>query len=168
VTKEYNLESIQIEFHELLANLKTVHLATIDNNNQPEASYTPYVEFESAYYLFISNLAKHTINLQKNASISLLFIEDEANCRNQYSRKRAILQGKGAIIQRDSDHYQLVIAQFRDRFGSFIDVIEPLKDFNLFKINAHKGRYIRGFAQAFELTGDGLNQIKHIGSNPPS
>ncbi|MFT6372768.1 MAG: putative heme iron utilization protein, partial [Gammaproteobacteria bacterium] len=64
MTKEYNLESIQIEFHELLANLKTVHLATIDNNNQPEASYTPYVEFESAYYLFISNLAKHTINLQ--------------------------------------------------------------------------------------------------------
>ncbi len=165
MTKEYNLESIQTEIHELLANLKTVHLATIDDNNQPEASYTPYVEFESAYYLFISDLAKHTINLKQNASISLLFIEDEANCRNPFSRRRAILQGKGVIVQRDSAHYQLAIAQFRGRFGDFIDVIEPLQDFNLFRINAHKGRYIRGFAQAFELTGDGLNQIKHIASN---
>jgi putative heme iron utilization protein len=162
VTKEYNLESIQTEFYELLANLKTVHLATIDDSNQPEASYTPYVEFESAYYLFISDLAKHTVNLKQNASISLLFIEDEANCRNQFSRRRAILQGKSIIVQRDSAHYQLVMAQFRDRFGGFIDVIEPLHDFNLFQINANKGRYIRGFAQAFELTGDGLNQIEHI------
>jgi putative heme iron utilization protein len=167
VTKEYNLESIQTEFHELLANLKTVHLATIDDNNQPEASYTPYVEFESAYYLFISDLAKHTVNLKQNASISLLFIEDEANCRNQFSRRRAILQGKGIIVQRDSAHYQLVMAQFRDRFGGFIDVIEPLHDFNLFQINVNKGRYIRGFAQAFELTGDGLNQIEHIGPDSP-
>jgi len=46
-------------------------------------------------------------------------------------------------------------------------VIEPLQDFNLFQINAYKGRYIRGFAQAFELTGEGLNQIEHIGPNSP-
>jgi putative heme iron utilization protein len=167
VTKEYNLESIQTEFHDLLANLKTVQLATIDNNNHPEASYTPYVEFESAYYLFISDLAKHTTNLKLNPFISLLFIEDEANCRNLFSRRRAILQGKSLIIQRDSSHYQLVMAQFRGKFGGFIDVIEPLQDFNLFQINVHKGRYIRGFAQAFELTGDGLNQIKHIDSKAP-
>ncbi|MFT5224654.1 MAG: putative heme iron utilization protein [Polaribacter sp.] len=167
MTKEYNLESIQTEFRELLANLKTTNLATIDESNHPEASYTPYVEFESAYYLFISDLAKHTINLKQNPSISLLFIEDEASCRNQFSRRRAILQGKGTIVQRDSAHYQLVMAQFRDKFGGFIDLIEPLLDFNLFQINAHKGRYIRGFAQAFELTGDGLNQIEHIGPKSP-
>jgi putative heme iron utilization protein len=167
VTKEYNLESIQNEFHELLGNLKTVHLATIDDNNQPEASYTPYVEFESAYYLFISDLSKHTTNLKQNTSISLLFIEDEANCQNPFSRRRAILQGKGVIIQRDSTHYQSVMAQFRNKFGGFIDVIEPLQDFNLFQINAHKGRYIRGFAQAFELTGDALNQIEHIDPKAP-
>jgi len=167
VAKEYKLESIQTEFHQLIANLKTVHLATIDANQQPEASYTPYVEFESAYYLFISDLAKHTINLKKNASVGLLFIEDEADCRNPFSRRRAILQGNGVIIQRNCAHYELVMAQFRHRFGNFIDVIEPLQDFNLFQINAYKGRYIRGFAQAFELTGEGLNQIEHIGPNSP-
>jgi putative heme iron utilization protein len=167
VTKEYNLESIQIEFHELLANQKTANLATIDSSNQPEASYTPFVEFESAYYLFISDLAKHTTNIKQNPSISLLFIEDEAKCRNQFSRRRAILQGKGVIVQRDSAHYQRVMAQFRDKFGGFIDLIEPLLDFNLFQINTHKGRYIRGFAQAFELTGDGLNQIEHIDPKSP-
>lgn len=162
MTKAHNLESIQAEFHELLASQRTVHLATIDENNQPEASYTPYVEFESAYYLFISDLAKHTINLKQSASISLLFIEDEANCRNQFSRRRAILSGKAIIILRDSIHHQSVMAKFRDKFGEFIDVIEPLQDFNLFQINVHKGRYIRGFAQAFELTGDGLRLIQHI------
>lgn len=165
VTKEYNLKSIQSEFHGLLVSLKTVHLATIDGSNQPEASYTPYVEFESAYYLFISDLAKHTINLKQNTSISLLFIEDEINCRNQFARRRIILQGKAAFVQRSDTQYQSIMAKFRDRFGDFIDVIEPLQDFNLFQIKASKGRYIRGFAQAFELSGDGLSQIQHISPN---
>jgi putative heme iron utilization protein len=164
VSKLKNLESIQNELHELLASLKTVHLATIDNSNQPEASYTPFVVFESAYYLFISDLAKHTINLKQNVSISLLFIEDEANSRNYFSRRRAILQGEAVIIQRDTSRYESVMARFRERFGVFIDVIEPLQDFNLFQINVHKGRYIKGFAQAFELTGEGLNQVEHITS----
>lgn len=167
MTKQYNPESIQTELYDLLSSLKTVQLATIDDNNLPEASYTPYVVFESAYYLFISDLAKHTINLKQNASISLLFIEDEASSRNPFSRRRAILQGKALIVQRDASHYQSVMAHFRDRFGGFIDVIEPLQDFNLFQINVNKGRYIRGFAQAFELTGDGLTQVEHITPNTP-
>ncbi len=51
---------------------------------------------------------------------------------------------------------------FRDRFGDFIDIIEPLQDFHLFKVCPHSGRFIRGFAQAFQLSGEGLNEITHI------
>ena len=162
MTKEHNLKFIQNEFHELLASLKTVTLSTRDHKNQPEASYAPYVEFDSAYYLFISGLAKHTVNLKQNGFVSLLFIEDEANCRNLFSRRRVILAGKGIIIDRNSSHYSLVMAQFRHRFGRFIDIIEPLQDFSLFQINVLEGRYIRGFAQAFELTGTDLKEIAHI------
>jgi len=167
VTKEYNLEFIQNEFHELLKGLKTVTLSTVDHKNQPEASYTPYVEFESAYYLFISSLSKHTVNLKQNGSISLLFIEDEAISRNLFARRRVIFQGKGIIIDRKSIHYSLVMAQFRHRFGSFIDIIEPLQDFSLFQINVLKGRYIRGFGQAFELAGIDLKEITHIAPKSP-
>jgi putative heme iron utilization protein len=54
------------------------------------------------------------------------------------------------------------MTEFKNQFGNFIDVIEPLQDFHLFQINPQSGRFIRGFGQAYELTGPGLNEIKHI------
>jgi putative heme iron utilization protein len=59
------------------------------------------------------------------------------------------------------------MAQFRQRFGRFIDIIEPLQDFSLFQINVLKGRYIRGFAQAFELTRIDIKEIARIAPKSP-
>ena len=111
----------------------------------------------------------HTQNLNVNPSISLLLIEDQADARNQFARRRVIWQGQAEKIERDIDLFKAVMQGFRDRFGDFIDIIEPLQDFQLFKVTPKSGRFIRGFAQAFQLSGERLNQITHInpdGSNP--
>jgi putative heme iron utilization protein len=162
VTKEFNLDNIQTEFQHFLDHQKTVQLATLDSNNAPDASYAPYVKFENAYYLFLSDLAKHSINLKQNPAISLLFIEDEATAKNLFARRRVVLRGRATVINRESSTYATVMAEFKHCFGGFIDVIEPLQDFNLFQIAPKQGRFIRGFAQAFELSGEGLNQLQHV------
>jgi putative heme iron utilization protein len=38
-------------------------------------------------------------------------------------------------------------------------LIEPLADFHLFRIVVQRGRFIRGFGQAYELAGDTLEQL---------
>lgn len=162
MNQDSNHEKIQQEFQTLQESLKTVQLATIDADGKPEASYAPCVWVEDACYLYLSELARHTFNLTANPAISLLLIESEAESKNLFARRRIILQGKVEKIARKTDRFLTIMSEFKKQFGDFIDVIEPLQDFHLFQIVPQSGRFIRGFAQAYELTGAGLKQIRHI------
>lgn len=153
---------IRQEFQALRDSLKTVQLATIDSDGNPQASYAPCVWIENDCYLYLSELARHTQNLIANPAISLLLIESEKKSKNLFSRRRIILQGAVTKIGRDSNRFATIMAEFKSRFGDFIDVIEPLQDFHLFQINPQSGRFIRGFAQAYDLVGPGLSEFKHI------
>ena len=155
-------EKIQQEFQTLRESLKTVQLATVDFDGNPEASYAPCVWIESVCYLYLSELARHTTNLLTNPAISLLFIEAEEKTRNLFARRRIILQGEVQKIGRESNQFQTIMIEFKRRFGNFINVIEPLQDFHLFKVSPQSGRFVRGFAQAYELTGPGLSVITYI------
>ncbi len=162
VSQNSEQATIQQDFQTLRESLKTVHLATVNSDGNPESSYAPYVWIGQACYLYLSELARHSTNLIANPAISLLFIEGEEKTKNLFARRRIILQGEVQIIARDTHLYKTVMTEFKLQFGDFIDVIEPLQDFHLFQIIPQTGRFIRGFAQAYELTGPGLNQIKHI------
>ncbi|RLA05051.1 MAG: hypothetical protein DRQ59_16525 [Gammaproteobacteria bacterium] len=165
VTDQDKSTSVQEEFEELRESLKTLQLATLDSDSQPLASYAPYVRLEGKYYLFLSELAKHTVNLITNGSVGLLLIESEESCRNLFARRRIVLRGEARRIERDSALFTLVIAEFERQFGGIIKVIEPLQDFHLFEVNPVSGRFVRGFAEAFEMSGPGLDVIEHIGAD---
>ncbi len=170
MTSEINYETARREYQSLRENIKSVQLATLGEDDQPEVSYAPFIWFEGACFLFLSQLARHTQNLLNNPAISLLIIEDQAESRNQFARRRIIWQGRAEAVERDIDLFKTVMQLFRGRFGDFIDIVEPLQDFHLFKICPHSGRFIRGFGQAFQLSGDDLNEITHINPNgtPPT
>jgi len=162
VTDKINLDNVRKEYLTLRDKLQSVQMATLGVGNLPEASYAPFIWFEDACFLFLSALAKHTQNLNLNPAISLLLIEGEADARNQFARRRIIWQGNTETVGRDSELFKQVMQGFRDRFGDFIDIIEPLQDFQLFKVKPETGRFIRGFAQAFQLSGEGLANFTHI------
>jgi putative heme iron utilization protein len=165
VTRQEQPTGVQEEFQELRESLKTIQIATLDGDGKPLASYAPYVRLEQKYYLYLSELAKHTVNLIDNGSVSLLLIESEENCRNLFARRRIVLQGEAQTIERDLPLFTQVLAEFERQFGGIINVIEPLQDFHLFQIKPVSGRFIRGFAEAFEISGPGLDVIEHIGAD---
>ncbi|MCP4432088.1 MAG: hypothetical protein GY806_14005 [Gammaproteobacteria bacterium] len=160
--QKINIETVRKEYLSLRDNQLSLQIATIDGDSLPEASYAPFVLLDNACYLFLSQLARHTQNLSNNSSIGLLIIEDESSTRNLFARRRIIWYGQAEVITRESKLFQTVMQAFRDRFGDFINVIEPLQDFQLFKIVPSSGRFIRGFAQAFELSGEDLSEITQV------
>lgn len=162
VTQKINLDTVKQEYQSLREKMHSVQMATIGADNLPEASYAPFIWYDEACYLFLSQLARHTQNLNANPAISLLIIEAEADTRNQFARRRIIWQGLSENIDRETTLFKHVMQVFRNRFGDFMDIIEPLQDFQLFQVKPESGRFIRGFAQAFQLSGKGLNQITHI------
>ena len=155
-------ESARAEFLELCENLTSAQLATLSSEGLPEASYAPCVRIDGEIYLYLSELASHTRNLQQNPVISLLLLEPESGRGNAFARKRISLQGKVEVVGRDSPLFARVMAEFHQRFGQVVELIEGLPDFHLFRVTARQGRFVRGFAQAFELGGDRLDQLNHI------
>jgi hypothetical protein len=57
------------------------------------------------------------------------------------------------------------LAEFHHRFGKVMAMIEPLADFHLFRLQLQTGRFVRGFGQAYDLSGEHLQDLQHIGPN---
>jgi hypothetical protein len=159
------MDDLSSERREYLALRERCHgamLATLEDDGLPSASYAPMVWVDGAGYLFLSDLAGHTRNLRRCPSLSLLLIEGENSSANVFARQRITLQGNARIVDRVDPAFAPVLAEFYRRFGQVMTVLESLPDFYLFRLQLQSGRYIRGFGQAYELSGEGLSQLEHI------
>jgi hypothetical protein len=155
-------DELREDYLALRESATSVQLATVNEDNRPEASYAPCVWFENDCYLFLSRLSSHTGNLVNNPSISLLILDDAAAAANAFARKRASLHGTARIIARDDAAFAGVLRLFHQRFGKVMEIIEPLPDFHLFRVDLQSGSFIRGFGQAYELSGTGLSQLTPV------
>lgn len=82
---------------------------------------------------------------------------------NPFARRRIALSGRAERIEREAKLRAEILGRFRERFGKVMEMLEPLPDFHLFRIVPQRGRYIRGFGQAYELTGAGVDEPRHVG-----
>jgi heme iron utilization protein len=159
---ENNLDAIREEYIHFPDEFNSVMMATINADGTPDASYAVYIFHDSAYYIYISELAQHTENLMRSGSVSLLFIESEEKAQNPFARQRMTLQCSTDEVERDSEHFNQVLDLFEHRYGPIAQMLRALTDFHLFRIEPQSGSYVRGFAQAYKLYGEGLRQIRHI------
>lgn len=152
-------DAVRRDFLALRDNACSAQLATLAKGAIPEASYAPCILFEDDFYLFLSQLASHTTNLIHNPELGLMLIEDQSAASNSFARRRISLQGRAQPVKRDSDIFKRVISLFHKRFGKVMGMIEPLPDFQLFCVSVTSGRFVRGFGQAYELTGGRLDRL---------
>lgn len=157
-----NLEDIYQEYKSFIKNFKTLYIASCDKQGMPEASYAPFViENEVYFYVYLSKLAKHSGNLQATKQASILFIQPEKEISQLFARQRVNFSCHVEIIERYSEHWQIILSEFQQQFGEIINVLYELKDFQLFCFKPYQGNYVRGFAQAYAITGDDLATIRH-------
>ena len=161
-SKPIDLDEVREDFLSFKSSVGSAQLGTLTADGHPEVSYSPIVWLDNCGYLLISELATHTHNLMNNPDLSLLLIEDESSARNLFARKRIMIDGSASEIPRDSSRFDEVIEHFTERFGETVQVLVGLPDFHLMEVSLHQGRFIRGFGQAFELTGEGLTRVAHI------
>jgi len=137
-------------------------LATLSPQNIPAASFAPLVWLDQNPYLFLSELASHTRNLRHCPELSLMLVEPESDASNAFARRRITLQGVTAEVARESAEFEQVLAKYHDRFGKVMSIIEPLPDFQLFRVSLREGRFVSGFGQAYTLTGSNLDELSRI------
>ena len=157
------LDNAQREFLALRDSSSAALLATLTDDQMPFASYAPLVWVGDDCYLYLSDLASHTRNLKRCPSISLLLMEDEDRVANAFARRRITFAATVVVVEREDPLFAQVLAEFHHCFGKVMKMIEPLPDFHLFRLQLQSGRFVRGFGQAYELSGDHLDRLTHIG-----
>lgn len=147
-----NLDELQAEAIAFRDSFSSLLLATCDSQQTPHISYAPYIsDSQHNYYIFVSELARHTQNLHNNPNASLLLIEDEQQARNIFARKRLSLEVSAQKISTHTSEHENILNLMTKELGNTLDILRNLPDFHLFKLSFKHGSYIRGFGQAYEL-----------------
>jgi len=161
ITKQ-ELEDITQRYQELMASQQTLLLSTASANGVPDISYAPFVRDDAGvFYIYVSEMACHTVNLLNNPQASILFIRPESESPNLFARERAVLSCSVTEIIRDDAIYADRIPALQDKFGEVVSVLRSLSDFHLFALRPENGRYVIGFGRAFSINvSDG--SLRHI------
>ncbi|CAE6949259.1 heme iron utilization protein [Vibrio sp. B1FLJ16] len=150
------------EIKEFRQERRTLQLATVDAEGRPNVSYAPFVQNQEGYFVLISQIARHARNLLDNPNVSLMMIEDEDTSKQLFARKRLTFDAVATVVERDSELWLQVVDQMKERFGEIIDGLSKLEDFVLFNLKAEQGLFVKGFGQAFQVSGDDLVDFVHL------
>ncbi len=145
-------EELSTSILALFKRTQSIALATSDEHGHPDISYCPYLLHNGNLYIFISELAAHTINLRHRPALSLMLIEDESSSSNIFARQRISLKGQAKFISRSDKQWRNILNHFEQQRGETIKVLRELPDFHLVKIEAGSGRFVKGFAQAYDFS----------------
>jgi putative heme iron utilization protein len=158
-----SLSRLRAEMQAFRAGFNNLFLATVSPTSVPEASAMPMVAGDAGeFYIYVSALSRHTSNLESNPQAGVLLIQDEQSAPNAFARERLSYQCQATRVERDSQRFNDIMQVFGRRFGSIVETLQNLPDFQLICLTPVSGTYVRGFAQAWRLSGPGLDDLQHL------
>ncbi len=164
MSKESLQARIQTEIVAFIQSRHSLQLATIDEKNEPYASYSPFAIGDDCLYVLLSEMAVHANNLQHNPQAAVMIIQDEDSSKELFARQRVNYSINAELLAYESEAWRQGIEALASRHGNRVNKLSQLDDFKLFKLKPTGGRYVKGFGKAYTLTGNSLsgNAIQHI------
>ena len=95
-----------------IASLGTLH----DEAPQVSMVASIYAEDFSAFYIFVSRLAQHTVDMQKDNRVSLMICETDDARSDPQTLVRVSIRGKAEILQTGEPGYTPLKEQYIARF----------------------------------------------------
>jgi len=134
-------------------------LGTLSENGYPFSSYAPFYYDGKTVYIFISDIATHSKNIQRDPKASVFFIEDESKSPQIFARKRISLQCDVIAISRDDSHYAPIMQGFVAKQGETLSMLMGMGDFNLYALTPIYGEATFGFGEAYHIGGEEMNEL---------
>lgn len=135
---------------------KSLYLSSIQPDGKPYASYAPFAIGDECLYVLLSEIALHAINLQHNASASVLIAQDEDSAKELFARVRVNYAVEAELLAVDSPQWNEGVKIMTDRLGQRVENLSQLSDFRLFRLKPQGGRFVKGFGAAYTLVGNTL------------
>lgn len=147
---------------EMLTSRKVLCLAaTIDD--EPSASLLPFAVSPGFDAVFVqaSTLARHSRALVEGASVGLLFHEPDTEDVDPLQMARLTVQATVEVVPRDTKAFAEASEIFVGRLPSAAMTLE-LADFTLYRLRFGRGRYVAGFAQAYNVGPDTFEDVSRL------
>ena len=154
------MEKQQREAVRVLLGARKVLALAVVIDAQPAVSLLPYAPApdNSAVFVQASQLAKHSQALTVGAHVSLLIHGLDTDDADALQVERLTMQAIVEPLERESEGFARASATFVARFPTAA-VTLGFADFGLFALRFQSGRYVAGFAQAFDIDGDDIRML---------
>jgi heme oxygenase (biliverdin-IX-beta and delta-forming) len=132
-------------------------------DGEPEAALLPFAlrPDYGAVYVQASGLARHARGLQSGARVGVLIHAADAAGADPMQLPRLTVQATVAVIDKTTERFATAAARFVARFPA-AETTLALGDFTLYELTLGRGRYVEGFARAFNVGPDTFSAL------PPS
>jgi len=152
------LESIR----SLLQSTRVLSLAYVDGD-VPEAALLPFAPRDDcrALYVQASTLARHTRALQTGARVGILVHAQDSGKTNPMQLSRLSVEALVSRVDQGRVEYDAAAAQFITRFPA-AKMTLGFGDFGLYMLTLGAGRFVEGFARAFDVTPDTFAEISGV------
>jgi len=143
----------------LLQDVRVLSLAVLVDG-APEAALLPFVRREDygALYVQASGLARHSRGLQPGARVGVLVNANDTADADPMQLSRLSVQATVAVLDKASREFKSARARFIARFPG-AEMTLGLGDFNLYELTFGRGRYVEGFARAFNIGPDTFSEV---------
>jgi len=154
--------SSEIVLAQLLRGARVAGLATL-RDEAPQISMTAFACADdfSEFYIHVSKLAQHTMDMIKDKRVSLLIAEADDGRHDPQTLARISLRAYAEIIQNGEPGYTLIKQKYLAKFPASAALF-TLADFSLWRIKPRGGRFVAGFGKAYNITTDALQKISKI------
>jgi len=142
--------------------MRTLQLATLNEQNEPHCGYTPFIFDGKDMIVFISQLAVHTKDLMVKPKLGTMLIDDEQDSNNLFARCRVRYQCDAVVIPPGDDQYVALLDRYQDRHGKVVKLIRQLPDFILFRLVPTSGVLVIGFGDAYRIEGSNMDEFVHV------
>jgi heme oxygenase (biliverdin-IX-beta and delta-forming) len=143
----------------LLRETRVLSLAVVVDGD-PEAALLPFAHRDDYAAVFVqaSGLARHTRGLLGGARVGVLIHAGDTVDSDPMQLPRLSVQATVSVLDRESAAYAAAAERFIARFPA-AEMTLALGDFNLYALTLGRGRYVEGFARAFNVGPDTFNDM---------
>ena len=154
--------SALLAIRDLLTDVRVLSLAVVVEE-EPESALLPFAvsEDRSAVYVQASGLARHARGLTSGTSVGLLIHQPVTSKVDPMQVPRLSVRATVTILERETPAFAGARDRFVERFPAAAMTLE-LGDFNLYELKLGRGRYVEGFARAFNVGAETFAEVAAI------
>lgn len=143
----------------IISNTRIAALGTI-RDDAPRVSMVALIAAAdfSAFYVHVSRLAQHTLDMQKNKNVSLLIAEPDDGRVDPQTLARISIRGSAIFMENGEPGYAPIKNQYIERFPESVPLFK-LADFGLWHIKPKGARFVAGFGKAYNLSPETLQRV---------